>query len=79
MLALIKQLEQLQLMNQEIKEHSLVIDHNHVTHGCIFFVKMQLKNYKIFIPTGFYEALLADGKMPTIKAVVNHKEAMLLK
>ncbi len=76
---LIKQLESLKMMDQQIKEHSLVIDHNQVTHGCIFFIKIDLKNYKIFVPTGFYEKLILEDKLPKIKELIQHPEAMLLK
>lgn len=75
----LKLINQAGLASQVVTDLSLVVDDKHITHGCIFNVKVDRKNFKLFIPSPLHEPLLADGKKPLLKEIIQIKEVMLLK
>lgn len=75
---LIKLFSKHQLLDQVAEKHTLLIDEKNVTNGVLFFLEANGKSYKVIVSAPHHEALLKDGT-PTIRAVLNHKEAMYLK
>ena len=75
---LIKLFTQHQLLNQPAEKYTLLVDENNIASGALFFLEANGRSYKVIVSAPHHTALLKDGA-PTIKAVLQHKEAMFLK
>ncbi|KGE12882.1 hypothetical protein [Sphingobacterium deserti] len=67
-----------QLLKQPAEKYTLLVDEGQITNGALFFLSVNGKTYKVIIKAPYHETLLAKGT-PTIKEVLEHREAMYLK
>ncbi|TDS17690.1 hypothetical protein [Sphingobacterium paludis] len=67
-----------QLLKQPAEKYTLLVDENQISSGALFFLAVNGKTYKVIIKAPHHESLLAKG-IPTIKDVLEHREAMYLK
>ncbi len=65
-------------MELPAEKYTLLIDEKNATNGALFFLEANGRSHKVIIAAPHHEALLKNGT-PTIKAVLQHKEAMYLK
>ena len=75
---LLKLFSKHQLLNQPAEKYTLLVDEGQITNGALFFLAVNGKTYKVIIKAPYHEALLAKG-IPTIKDLLEHREAMYLK
>ncbi|QBQ41296.1 hypothetical protein E2P86_09055 [Sphingobacterium psychroaquaticum] len=75
---LIKSLTEEKRLDELAAKYTLLIDESQKAHGALFFLEVKGRNYKIMVPAPHHEALLAKGA-PKLHALLNHREAMLLK
>jgi|GEM_PF-513971 len=78
MQGLLKLIADAKLWNEKATKYTLLVDESNNTHGALFFIEVKNRSYKILIPPPHHEQLFAQGD-PTVRQVVQHKEAMLLK
>lgn len=65
-------------LSELAEKYTLLIDEGQKSHGALFFVEVNGRNYKIMLPAPHHEKLLENGA-PKLKELIAHREAMLLK
>ncbi len=75
---LIKLFSKHQMLAKPAEKYTLLIDENQITNGVLFFLPLEGKSYKVIVAAPHHEAILKNGT-PSIKTVLEHKEAMYLK
>lgn len=66
-------------LDTAVKKHTLIVNDKSETQGALFFIPVTGKEYKVLIPAPFHTDILVEDAAPSYKAVLNHKEAVLLK
>lgn len=66
-------------LDNPVKKHTLIINDKSETQGALFFIPVTGKEYKVLLPAPFHEELFINDDIPSYKAVLSHKQAVLLK
>ncbi|GHE41854.1 hypothetical protein [Sphingobacterium griseoflavum] len=67
-----------QMLAHLAEKFTLLIDEKRTAGGVLFFLHLDGRTYKVMIAAPYHESILKNGT-PTIKEVLEHKEAMYLK
>ncbi|WP_437919595.1 hypothetical protein [Sphingobacterium sp. LRF_L2] len=76
---LLKLVQETNGLDTIVKKYTLLVDENKQEHGVLFFIEVQGKSYKITIPSPHHKIFLEQIESLTIRTILQHKEAMLLK
>lgn len=73
----IKKLERLKRLDQQVEKYTQVTDERFQVHGVLVFIPMDRSDVKVLIPAPHHQALFG-ATPPTFRMVLTHPEVMML-
>lgn len=76
---LINSLKEQKILDSKVEKYTLLVNEEQEVQGALFFIPHGSREVKVIIQAPHHAKILIDNEAPTYKAVLNCKEALLLK